>query len=158
MHDSEPASLRGARVVLADDDELVRTVYAEALRRHGCEVAEAADGAAGVSLARLLRPALVLLDLRMPGTDGWEALRALRADPGTAALVVVALTGEASQTTRRRALDAGFDAFVEKVFTPAALVRALEAALADARARRGGGAASGSSAAALSVALPILLG
>jgi CheY-like chemotaxis protein len=131
-----PDSLRGVRVLVADDEDLVRTVYAEVLRRYGAEVAEAADGAEGASVARALRPDLVLLDLRMPGTDGWEALAALRADPATAGLVVVAFSSDTSQATRRRALEAGFDAFLEKAYTAGNLVRALEGLLRQVRERR----------------------
>jgi two-component system cell cycle response regulator DivK len=136
FNDPPPESLRGARVLVTDDEDLVRTVYAEVLRRYGAEVAEAADGAEGVSLARALRPDLVLMDLRMPGTDGWEALAALRADPATAGLVVVAFSSDTSQATRGRALEAGFDAFLEKAYTAGNLVRALEGLLREARERR----------------------
>lgn len=136
-NDPSPESLRGARVLIADDEDLVRTVYAEVLRRYGAEVAEAADGAECVSAAGTFRPDLVLMDLRMPGMDGWEALAALRADPATAGLVVVAFSSDTSQATRRRALEAGFDAYLEKAYTAGNLVRALEGLLRDARARRG---------------------
>ena len=154
--DDAPVHLHDCRVLLVDDDEVIRAVYAEVLRRHGCEVAVAADGAECPGAARELRPTVVLMDLRMPGTDGWEALRLLRSDPETAPIPVVALTGDPSEATRRRALEAGFDAFVEKAFTPDTLIRALEGALRDARPRRGGGGPGGGGGAGMAMAAAAL--
>jgi CheY-like chemotaxis protein len=126
--------LRECRVLLADDDALVRAVYADTLRAHGCEVTEAGDGGQAVALAPTLMPDMVLMDLSMPGVDGWQALAELRADPRTRALVVVALTASDSRGVRERAAAAGFDGFVLKPFTAAALLRALEAAWEQVRA------------------------
>lgn len=119
---------RECRVLLADDDALVRAVYAETLRSAGCTVTEAVNGGEAVALAPGLMPELVLLDLSMPMMDGWQALEALRADPRTRALMVVALTASDTRDVRARAAAAGFDGFVLKPFTPRALLRELEAA------------------------------
>lgn len=119
--------LHQCRVLLTDDDPFVRAVYVDALRKRGCEVTEARGGDEAVTLARALQPDLVLMDLAMPGMDGWQALAALRADPETRALVVVALTATDSRDARERAAEAGFDGFVAKPFTPASLLRQLEA-------------------------------
>lgn len=124
---SPSAPLHECRVLLTDDDPFVRAVYVDALRTRGCEVTEARGGDEAVTLARALQPDLVLMDLAMPGTDGWQALAALRADPETRALVVVALTATESREVRERAAAAGFDGFVAKPFTPASLLRQLEA-------------------------------
>jgi two-component system cell cycle response regulator DivK len=122
-----PPLLRECRVLLADDDALVRAVYADTLRSAGCQVTEAANGGEAVALAPGLMPELVLLDLSMPMMDGWQALAALRADPRTRGLVVVALTASDTSDVRARAAAAGFDGFVLKPFTPRALLRELEA-------------------------------
>jgi two-component system phosphate regulon response regulator PhoB len=137
MHHSGTSALSGARVLLADDDNLLRAVYGDALRPLVGELLEARNGADCVALARRAAPDLILLDLHMPGVDGWEALRDLRLHPETADVPVVALSGDGSQSTKRRAMQHGFDAFVEKPYTPASLVAALEAAFAEARAVHG---------------------
>lgn len=146
MDDDTPAPvlLHALHLLLVDDDEWVRTACAEVLRLYGCRVTEGADGAECVRLACECRPAAILLDLRMPGTDGWEALRLLRAAPETASIPVIAFTSDTSESVRHRALQAGFDAFMAKPLTADALVRELERALAEiaARRRNGSGPAS----------------
>lgn len=132
----DPARLPQCRVLLTDDDPFVRTVYADALRGRGCQVTEARSGDECVTVARTLQPDLVLLDLSMPGMDGWQALAALRADAVTRALVVVALTATAAGDVRARALEAGFDGFVPKPFTPRGLLRDLEAVWQQIHGRR----------------------
>lgn len=122
------AGLQRCRVLLTDDDPLVRAVYADAMRAHGCEVTEARGGDEAVSLARSLLPDLVLMDLSMPGTDGWQALDALRGDARTRDLVVIALTASDSGHVRQRAAAAGFDGFVVKPFTAQSLLREVECA------------------------------
>lgn len=129
--------LRESRVLLADDDPLIRTVYVETLRAHGCEVVEARNGSEALTLARTRGPGLVLLDLSMPVMNGWEALAAIRADAALAHLVVVALTGSAMGDVRERAAAAGFDGFIVKPFTPKALLSEVEAAWTRTRAARG---------------------
>lgn len=122
------APLFARRVLLADDDPLVRTVYADILRGAGCDVVEARGGDEAVTLAGTLQPDLVLMDLSMPGMDGWDALAALRADPRTRGLAVVALTATEGAVARARAATAGFDGFIVKPFTPGALLRDVAAA------------------------------
>ena len=123
-----PAGLSHRRVLLTDDDPFVRTVYADTLRARGCEVTEARSGEESVSIARTLQPDLVLMDLSMPGMDGWQALAALRGHPQTRDLVVIALTASTTGDARARALEAGFDEFIAKPFTPRLLLRELDAA------------------------------
>lgn len=131
-----PAGLHQCRVLLTDDDPLVRMIYVQTLRGRGCQVTEARNGVEAVTLAGTLLPDLVLLDLSMPGMDGWQALETLRADPRTRDLVIVALTASGTASVRERALAAGFDGFVIKPFTPQGLLRELEDAYAQARGRR----------------------
>lgn len=89
------AALAGASrrlVLVADDDADARQLLAHLLRRQGYEVVEASDGAEAVALVHARRPDLALLDVRMPGTDGFAALAALRSDPATRDLPVIMLT------------------------------------------------------------------
>ena len=140
-HPCAPASLAECRVLVTDDDAIIRHVYGEVLRGQGCEVAEAADGAECARMASEIRPHLVLMDLNMPGTDGWAGLAGLRAGTGFEQPVVVAVSADAGEATRRRVLEAGFDAFVHKPLTPASMVRLVDAAWRDACARRRGDSA-----------------
>lgn len=85
--------LRGGKVVLViDDDPAVREMIGRYLQSEGCEVLEAADGDAGLELARQHLPNLITLDVVMPGRDGWETLAELKADPATAAIPVAVIT------------------------------------------------------------------
>lgn len=133
---SPAAALHQCRVLLTDDDPLVRMIYVQALLGRGCRVTEARNGVEAVTLAGTLLPDLVLMDLSMPGMDGWQALEALRTDARTRDLVVVALTASGTASVRERALAAGFDGFVVKPFTPQGLLRELEEAYQQARGRR----------------------
>jgi CheY-like chemotaxis protein len=82
-----------ARVILVADDEAdVRALLARHLRRTGYRVVEASDGAQVIALAQRDHPDLALIDVKMPGTDGVAALRALRADPTTRELPVIMIT------------------------------------------------------------------
>lgn len=114
------------RILIADDQassrELVRTV----LEHFGHQVIEAVDGADAIAKARETHPDLVMLDLHMPGLDGFAAVGELRREPGFAATPVVALTASAMQGDRERALAAGFSAYLTKPLRLAALRSEVE--------------------------------
>jgi len=78
-----PPPLAGAatKVLVIDDEETVRDLMRRFLVREGFDVVTARDGAEGLALARQLRPAMITLDVMMPGLDGWEVLQALKRDP-----------------------------------------------------------------------------
>jgi CheY-like chemotaxis protein len=97
---------------VADDNPDGRNALAFVLRLLGYEVAEAADGAAAVAAAVAFRPDAAVLDLSMPGVDGLEAARRLRALPGLGAVMLVAVTGHPN--LRRSAGEAGFAAYLLK--------------------------------------------
>ena len=88
-------------VLLVDDVEDNRDVYAQHLRFHGFRVEEAADGPAAIAKAAETRPEVIVLDLAMPGMDGLEACRHLRADPSTSRSRRILLTGHVYRTTWR---------------------------------------------------------
>lgn len=94
------------------------------------EVVTATDGLEAVTRARELAPALVLMDLKMPGLDGWEATRRLKADPATASIPVIALTAQAMAGDRERALAAGCDGYVSKPIDVRRFIELLKAHLA----------------------------
>jgi signal transduction histidine kinase/CheY-like chemotaxis protein len=81
-----------ATVLVIDDEQTVRDLMRRFLAREGFDVVTAADGEEGLKLARQLRPALITLDVLMPGLDGWSVLQALKAEPGLASIPVVMLT------------------------------------------------------------------
>jgi len=115
------------RVVLADDQALVRAGFAALLDAQDDMqvVASAADGAAAVELVREHRPDVVLMDIRMPGTDGLAATRAIAADPGLADVRVVILTTFELDEYVFEALRAGATGFLVKHTEPAELIRAV---------------------------------
>lgn len=102
------------KVLIVEDNEMNLDMLSRRLARRGFTVLSAGDGAAGIAIVREARPDLVLMDMSLPVMDGWTATRALKADPETAAIPVVALTAHAMEADRIRALDAGCDAFAAK--------------------------------------------
>jgi two-component system cell cycle response regulator DivK len=117
-------------VLLVEDNEDNRTIYTTILRHCGHEVAEAANGEEGIRLARELRPAVILMDVAMPGIDGWEATRRLKADPETAHIPVIALTAHAMAEDRQRAVQAGCESYLAKPIEPRRVVEEVEKLLA----------------------------
>ncbi len=101
-------------ILLVEDTIANRALVVKLLKAAGHQVIEAADGPAGILEAQRRRPDLVLMDLSLPGMDGWEALRRLRADGRTRDLRIVALTAHAMAGTRDEALAAGFDGYLSK--------------------------------------------
>lgn len=83
-----------ARILCVDDDRPTLTLVSMILKKEGYEVNVALDGYEGLSLARGLRPDLILLDIMMPGMDGYEVCRRLKADPDTAKIEVIMLTAK----------------------------------------------------------------
>src|SRR4051812_49699736 len=113
------------RVLLVDDYPDAREMYSEYLQYSGFDVIEAANGMEALSKAADKSPDIILMDLSLPVMDGWEATRRLKADEGTAAIPVVALTGHALAGISEGAKKAGCDAFVTKPCLPEDLVREI---------------------------------
>jgi two-component system, cell cycle response regulator DivK len=113
-------------ILLVDDDPDSRYVYGAMLRHRGYEVVEATDGAEGIRLARERAPDLIVMDLGLPGMDGWDATAAIRRDATVGRTPVLALTVHTYGTHRVRARAAGCDGFIEKPCTPHDLVREIE--------------------------------
>lgn len=102
-------------VLVVDDNEDTVEMLSEYLTRNGCRVLTAQDGNEAIRIAESERPAVVLLDLAMPGVSGHDVARRLRAG-GAPDLCLVATTGLATATDRRRAVESGFDHFIAKPY------------------------------------------
>ena len=101
-------------VLIVEDNDKNMKLARDVLQAKGYATIEAVTGEDGVRLARERNPDLVLMDIRLPGISGIEALAALRADPKTSSIPVVALTASVTPTDRTHITQAGFDAFLAK--------------------------------------------
>ena len=124
-----PESSAPIRVLAVDDHVDNRKLVVWILELEGYEVLEAGTGDEALAIARQELPDLVLLDLELPGIDGWEVARRLVADPSTAEIPVVAITAHAQKTFVDRAFEAGCVDVVTKPFIPEELPERLETAL-----------------------------
>jgi DNA-binding response OmpR family regulator len=113
-------------VLVIDDERSIRLLCRINLAASGMEVLEAADGSTGIELARSERPDLVLLDVMMPGLDGWEVARRLAADPATSEIPIVFLTARAGATDRHLGGRLGGVGYVVKPFDPIEIGNVVE--------------------------------
>ncbi len=126
---SPPMNTAGGTTVLVIDDEApIRLLCRVNLEAEGMHVLEAADGVTGLELARGRQPHVVLLDVMMPGLDGWSVAEAMLEDERTSRIPIIFLTARAEFRDRARGLDIGGVDYVTKPFNPlelAGLVRDL---------------------------------
>jgi two-component system cell cycle response regulator DivK len=101
-------------ILVVEDNEMSRKLVRDVLTVKGYTIVEAETGEEGVRLAQERRPGLVLMDIRLPGIDGIQALGRLRAEVATRGIPVMAMTASVMSGDRQRVLDAGFDAFQSK--------------------------------------------
>lgn len=113
------------RVLVVDDNLDAAEMMVELVSIWGHEAHHAADGEHAVALARELRPAIVLLDIGLPGMDGYQVAAALRADPRTRSAKIIAVTGYGLESDRTSARAAGCDDHLVKPVEPDALERVL---------------------------------
>jgi two-component system cell cycle response regulator DivK len=106
--------MAGALILIVEDNEKNRKLVRDVLQFKGYRTLEAETGEAGLDLARETIPALVLMDIQLPGMNGIEALGHLRADPRTRHIPVIAVTASAMTQDRQKILAAGFDAYQSK--------------------------------------------
>lgn len=125
----EPPVKEPPLILVVDDFEDNRVMYAEYLQFNGLRVVEAVNGEEAVRRTMELLPSVVVMDLSLPVMDGWEATRRIKADPTTAKIKVIALTGHAEPAHAKKALDAGCDDFVPKPCLPADLLAKVKAHL-----------------------------
>lgn len=120
MPDTAPSK---PTILVAEDNADQRSLYVALLTGVGYRVLEASDGAEAVEIARRSQPGLVLMDVTMPGTSGWNAVRTLKQDPQTHMIPIIVVTGLASTWDRDASIASGCDEYLAKPVQP---VRLLE--------------------------------
>jgi len=115
----------GKRVLIVEDNEKNMKLFRDVLQATGYSTLEATTGEDAVELAQAHEPALVLMDVQLPGIDGVEALERLRQNERTASIPVLALTAQAMSGDRERFLEAGFDGYLAKPVDVGELIEAV---------------------------------
>jgi CheY-like chemotaxis protein len=110
------------RVLLVEDDPHAREIYGEILEYAGFAVSLAVDGEEALGLARSETPALILMDIHLPLLSGWDALQALKDDPRTRAIPVVAITANGGHDNLERATTSAFESYHVKPLSPGNLL------------------------------------
>ena len=127
------------KVLVIDDEAPIRLLCRVNLEAEQMQVVEAEDGTTGLALARSERPDVILLDVMMPGMDGWEVLQALQSGEGTREIPIVFLTARAELRDRAQGLELGGIDYVTKPFNPLELAELVHSILD--RVERGEGEA-----------------
>src|SRR3954463_16013771 len=116
----------GKRVLVVEDNDKNMKLFRDVLQATGYDTLEASTGEDAVELALVHAPALVLMDVQLPGMDGVEALARMRREERTASVPVIALTAQAMHGDRERFLAAGFDGYLSKPIDVVELLRTVE--------------------------------
>jgi CheY-like chemotaxis protein len=114
------------KVLIAEDNPVNRELLRELLELRGYTVLEACDGQEALRLIEQTQPELMLLDIGMPGMDGFAVVRRIRENPRLAQLPVVAVTAYAMRGDQERILSAGFDGYLSKPINPSSLIKELD--------------------------------
>jgi len=117
-------------ILIVEDNERNLKLVRDVLRVKGFETIEAGTAEAGIELAAARKPALILMDIQLPGMNGIDALKVLRADPETAAIPVVAVTASVMQQDRTLITEAGFDGYIGKPINIKEFLESVNHALA----------------------------
>jgi type II secretory ATPase GspE/PulE/Tfp pilus assembly ATPase PilB-like protein/CheY-like chemotaxis protein len=126
---SGPHGLPAVKVLLVDDEDSLRKVMRDLLERDGYDVAEARDGVQALDQIDRVGPDIIVLDLNLPGLDGYGVLSHLRSRPATASIPVIVLTAKGDEDNEVRVFELGADDFLTKPFRARALSARLEAVL-----------------------------
>jgi CheY-like chemotaxis protein len=118
-----------ARVLIVDDEPHIVLSLEFLLGRAGYETASAGDGDEALALVRRLRPDVVLLDIMMPGRNGYAVCQAIKSDPALRAIPVIMLSAKGQEVEIRKGLELGAAAYVTKPFGNAEVLEAVRAAL-----------------------------
>jgi len=121
--------MSGALILIVEDNELNRKLVRDVLQAKGYTTLETETAEEGLRLAREHRPALVLMDIQLPGMNGIEALGHLRADPSTRTIPVIAVTASAMTQNRQQIIAAGFDGYQPKPINVAKFLDAVRETL-----------------------------
>jgi CheY-like chemotaxis protein len=119
-----------AKILLVEDNEANRDMLSRRLTRKGYDVVMAEDGQQAVDMAAAEHPDVILMDMSLPVIDGWEATRQVKAQEGTRAIPVIALTAHAMAGDRERALEAGCDDYDTKPIELPRLIEKIAAVIA----------------------------
>ena len=118
-----------AKILIAEDERDIRDLIAFTLRFAGYEVSVASNGEEAVALAPQVNPDLILMDVRMPRLTGYEACRALKADPNLRDIPIVFLSAKGQESEIQQGLDAGAEEYLLKPFAPDQLTNRVKAIL-----------------------------
>jgi two-component system cell cycle response regulator DivK len=119
-----------AKLLLVEDNEMNRDMLARRLEKRGFQLVIATDGLIGIEMARKELPDLILMDMSLPGLDGWQASRQLKSDNATARIPIIALTAHAMAEDREKAMAAGCDEYETKPVELTSLLGKIQALLA----------------------------
>jgi two-component system, cell cycle response regulator DivK len=122
--------MAGELILIIEDNDKNLKLVRDVLQFNGYETAEAMTAEDGLLLARSQQPVLILMDIQLPGMDGFAALRQLRADPITKSTLVIAVTASALERDRQKILEAGFDGYMTKPIQVKAFVAEIRTVLA----------------------------
>ena len=118
------------RILVVEDQEDNRRIVRDLLTPSGYEVVEAVTGEEGVAMAGTHRPDLILMDIQLPGLDGYEATRRIKANPALRSIPLIVVTSYALSGDDAKAFEAGCDAYVTKPFVPRQLLAKIREYLA----------------------------
>lgn len=127
-----------ARILVVEDDHVIRELLVVNLKMEGHEAVTAADGHEALGAVARTHPDVVLLDMMLPGLDGWEVTSRLKGDPETKAIPIIALSARAMQADIDRGRELGVDHYVTKPFDPIDLMELVGSLTRDEDAQRGG--------------------
>lgn len=123
------------KILLVEDNEMNRDMLSRRLQRRGYDVLTVGSGEQGLSLAQQEIPDLILMDITLPGMDGWEAARSLKADEKTRHIPIIALTARALMTDQAKAFEVGCDDYDTKPVDFARLTEKIENLLVEKKAQ-----------------------
>jgi two-component system cell cycle response regulator DivK len=134
--EAPPASAGTPLVLVVDDFDDNRLLYVSTIAEAGYAVDQASNGQEALEKIGTTRPAVIIMDLSMPVVDGWEATRRIKADPRTKDIIIIAVTGHATNFGLEKARQAGAEAVLTKPCLPEDLLRTISALIPDAPRRR----------------------
>ncbi|NJN17706.1 MAG: response regulator [Oscillochloris sp.] len=117
-------------ILIVDDNFDNRTIIAQMLKLSGYNIHLAANGSDAIMLALQLNPDLIMMDLAMPGLDGWSASMQLKSNPKTEAIPIIAVTGHVTQADIQRALNSGCDDYLSKPIDYEVMIQKVQRHLA----------------------------
>jgi len=119
------------KILIVEDNEKNRILIRDILQHFGYEVIEAENGEEGIRIAKEQKPVLTLMDMQMPVMDGFKAIKALRADPGTENIKIIAVTSFAMKGDRERVIEIGADDYLPKPLNTRKLMKVIKGILGE---------------------------